>query len=392
MRISFVTDTYSPQPNGVATTLQQLVQGLRGLGNEVDVIRPGVLPCEEEGLKVPSIALPGYPEVRVGLPVRQLLQARWIRNRPDVIYVATESPLGSSAISAARRLELPVASGFHTNFQQYMGHYRLPLLERAAVRYLRHIHNRSTCTFVPSSDVIEQLRSDGFENLEQLPKGVDTGRFNPGKRNQSLRAEWGVTDSGGVVGLYVGRMAAEKNLPLAVRTFTELGKRIPDFRGVFVGGGPRLEALKNVHPEFIYAGTRFGEDLARYYASADLFVFPSLTETFGNVTLEAMASGLGVVAFDYAAAREHIENRVNGYTVPFGFEDEFVEAAVQAAMDPSLPGVRSSARVNSLEVDWNKVIRKFEQTLARLVEKDRDSAVDEYLASEEAATAASLSL
>ncbi len=369
MKITFVTDTYAPQPNGVATTLQRLVHGLRERGNEVDVIRPSVLACEEEGMKVPSVSLPGYREVRVGLPMRLVLQARWFRRRPDVIYVATETPLGASAIAAARSLDIPVASGFHTNFQQYMAHYQLPILERVTMRYLRHVHNRSHCTFVPSTDVIDQLASQGFENLELLPKGVDTRLFSPKRRDLLLRKRWGAGD-GAIVGLYVGRIAAEKNLPLIVKTFTELQRRFPDFRGVFVGDGPRLAELKERHPEFIYAGVRFGEDLARHYASADLFVFPSLTETFGNVTLEAMASGLGVVAFDYAAARQHIVDGENGYAVPFGDEEAFIEAAVAAARNPELSEVREKARKSARKVRWKKVVKRFEHRLKDLIRRE----------------------
>lgn len=369
MKITFVSDTYAPQPNGVATTLQRLVHGLRERGNDVDVIRPSILACDEEGMKVPSVSLPGYPEVRLGLPIRLVLQARWYRRRPDVIYVATETPLGASAITAARALRIPVASGFHTNFQQYMAHYQLPLLERATMRYLRHVHNRSNCTFVPSSEVIAELDRQGFENLELLPKGVDTRQFSPKKRNLLLRKQWGA-GAASPVGLYVGRMAAEKNLPLVVETFAELQRRFPDFRGVFVGDGPKLADLKARHPEFIYAGVLFGEDLASHYASADLFVFPSMTETFGNVTLEAMASGLAVVAFDYAAARQHIVNEENGFAVPFGEEKSFVDSAVGALRRDDLDEIRERARASARKVRWKKVVKRFEGRLKDLIRRE----------------------
>ncbi len=369
MKITFVTDTYAPQPNGVATTLHRLVEGLRERGNEVDVIRPAVLQCDEEGLRVPSVALPGYPEVRVGLPRRLALQARWHRRRPDVIYVATETPLGASAISAARALKIAVASGFHTNFQQYMAHYRVPLLERATMSYLRHVHNRSHCTFVPSRDVIDELDRQGFANLELLPKGVDTKLFSPKRRDPLLRKSWGAGEKS-PVGLYVGRMAAEKNLPLVAATFCELQKRFPDFKGVLVGDGPKLAEMRAAHPEFIHAGVRLGEDLARHYASADLFVFPSLTETFGNVTLEAMASGLKTVAFDYAAARQHIEHGVNGFSVPFGDEAAFIQTAVTAAGHPDSASIREAARASARRVRWKKVVKRFEQCLIDLIHRE----------------------
>lgn len=364
MRITFVTDTYSPQANGVATTLERLVKGLRERGNEVDVIRPAVLACDEEGLRVPSIGLPGYREVRFGFPIKLVLQARWHKTRPDVIYVATETPLGASAISAARALGIPAASGFHTNFQQYMAHYQLPLLEKATLSYLRHLHNRSSCTFVPSRDVIADLDSRGFENLELLPKGVDTKLFSPKKRSFALRQSWGARE-GSPVGLYVGRMAAEKNLPLVVKTFLEIQKRIPDFRGVFVGDGPRRDELKKEHPEFVYAGIRRGEELAEYYASADLFIFPSITETFGNVTLEGMASGLAVVAYDYAAARQHIKTGRNGFAVPFDDEEAFLATAIEVA-NSDLAIVRENARRSARKVRWKKVVKRFEKQLTQL--------------------------
>jgi len=369
MKVTFVTDTYVPQPNGVATTLHRLVTGLRELGHTVDVIRPAVLECDEEGIGVPSLSLPGYREVRVGLPMRLRLQARWYRNRPDVIYVATETPLGASAITAARTMGIPVASGFHTNFQQYLAHYQLPLLERAAVSYLRRVHNRSSSTFVPSRETIDDLESKGFENLHLLPKGVDTRLFNPKKRCALLRSQWGA-GSGSLVGLYVGRIAAEKNLDLIVQTFTEIAARFPDFKGVFVGDGPKLNELKAQHPEFIYAGVLRGDELARHYASADLFAFPSTTETFGNVTLEAMASGLAVLAYDYAAARQHIRDGQNGYVAPFDDSEAYLARAVEMTRDPKLASVREEARRSARKVRWKKVVKRFQKQLVEMIERD----------------------
>ncbi len=364
MKITFVTDTYSPQANGVATTLERLVNGLRDRGHAVDVVRPAVLACDEEGLEVPSFGLPGYREVRFGFPMRMVLQARWSKNRPDVIYVATETPLGASAISAARALGIPAASGFHTNFQQYVAHYRLPLLEKATMSYLRRVHNRSVCTFVPSHDVIDQLDARGFENLQLLPKGVDTRLFHPKKRSLTLRQSWGV-GSGGLVGIYVGRIAAEKNLPLVIEAFREIQKKIPDFKGVFVGDGPRLEEMKREHPDFIYTGVLRGEALAEHYASADMFLFPSITETFGNVTLEAMSSGLAVIAYDYAAARQHIRHGINGFVAPFDEREKYLALSVEAARH-DLTTIREEARASARKVRWKKVVKRFETQLSGL--------------------------
>ncbi len=373
MKITFVTDTYFPQANGVATTLERLVSGLRDRDHEVDVVRPAVLACDDEGLRVPSVAMPGYPDVRVGFPMRLILQNRWWKNRPDVIYVATESFLGSSAISAARALKIPCGTGFHTNFQQYMEHYKLPLLEKAARQYLKTVHNRSDRTFVPSHDVIDQLREWGFENLELLPKGVDTKKFSPKWRSVALRQQWRVGENS-VVGIYVGRIAAEKNLDLVVRSFLEIQKNVPDFRGVFVGDGPKLAQLREEHPEFIYAGKLQGEELSRWYASADLFLFPSITETFGNVTLEAMASGLSVVAYNYAAARRYISDGENGWIAPFNDDEAFVKASIRAAITNS-PSLRDEARKTARRIRWKKVVKHFEKSLRSMVDENFSSSL-----------------
>lgn len=372
MKVTFVTDTYAPHPNGVANTLESLVDGLRELGNIADIIRPAALGCEEPGLEVPSFFLPNYPEIRIGLPIRRRLRKRWQKDRPDVVYVATESPLGASAISAALALGIPVASGFHTNFQQYMSHYQMPLLERAATSYLRHFHNRSTATFAPTPEVVDQLRELGFRNLKLLPKGVDTDVFSPTKRDPILRSNWGAGDST-VVGIFVGRLAAEKNLPLALRAFSEIRKQIPDFIGVFVGSGPKFEEIKEQNPSFLFTGLLRGENLVRHYASSDLFVFPSLTETFGNVTLEAMASGLVVVAFDYAAAKQQIRDGENGFTVRFGDPDRFIEKAIEIARRPDLDSIRKNARACANKAGWEEIILRFQQDLMRMIEENRSN-------------------
>ncbi|MEM9282116.1 MAG: glycosyltransferase family 1 protein [Verrucomicrobiota bacterium] len=370
MKITFVTDTYPPQPNGVANSLQRLVEGLRKRNHEVDVIRPAALGSDEEGMEVPSVALPKYREIRVGIPMRFPLQVRWSRNPPDVIYSATPWPLGTSAIKAAHALGIPVASGFHTNFQRYMEHYEFSVLEKTTVKYLRRAHNRSDCTFVPTHDMIDELSKDGFRNLRVLPKGVDSKLFSPKRRDSALRGEWGAGENS-LVALYVGRIAAEKNLPLVIRTFIELEERIPDFRGVLVGDGPKAEELKKEHSEFIYPGLKFGEDLARYYASADLFVFPSTTETFGNVTLEALASGLIVVAYDYVAAHQHISDGINGYLAPLHDEEAFLSAAFAAVSGtaPAQTALRKEARKSARRVRWSKVVQGFERDLIELIEE-----------------------
>lgn len=366
MKISFVTDTYSPQLNGVATTLTSLVGGLRSLGHQVDVIIPSALSAPEETIRIPSVAFPRYPEVRIGLPAGAKLRSKWTNDRPDVIYVAIETPLGASAVSAARSLKIPVAAGFHTNFQHYMVHYQLKFLERATMPYLRWIHNRANLTFVPTLEMMVELEKRGIRNLVHLPRGVDTTLFSPSKRDHNVRSQWGADDSN-QVGIYVGRMAPEKNLPLVVKTFREIRNRNPEFIGVFVGEGPKLEELKIRYPEFIYTGKQRGEELAKSFASADMFIFPSLTETFGNVTLEAMSSGLAVLAFDHAGARQYIKDGRNGYKAPFADESAFIAKAFELLADSQREVVRQAARDTALELRWDTVVEDFQNHLTTMM-------------------------
>lgn len=366
MKVTFVSDTYAPQANGVARTLERLVLGLRERNHEVDVIRPAVLASDESGLGVRSFPLPGYDGLHVGFSSTFELTDRWKLNRPDVIYVATETPLGIAAIMAARDLRIPVVTGFHTNFQQYLSYYRLPGLEPLATAYLRTIHNWSLRTYVPCADVLQELEAQGFDNLALLPKGVDTRFFNPAKRDAHLRREWGVGDHE-TVGLYVGRMAPEKNLSLVAQAFTQMRELSPGFKGVFVGDGPQRAELEKQYPEFIFAGCRTGEDLARHYASADTFVFASTTETFGNVVLEAIASGLVTVAYRYAAAREHLVDGKNGFTAPLDDEEAFLDRCRHALDRRHWGDIRENARQTARQVSWSRVIDDFQFSLRELI-------------------------
>jgi glycosyltransferase involved in cell wall biosynthesis len=265
-----------------------------------------------------------------------------------------------------------VVSGFHTNFDSYMQDYKVPMLKEIAGGYLKNLHNRTAATFAPSPDVIARLRETGFKETRLLGRGVDTVLFDPAKRSPTLRREWGAADERTTVGLYVGRVAPEKNLPLALESAAAL--RISesaagrDFRMVVVGDGPKREELAKAHPGVLFAGTRTGDELAGVFASADLFLFPSTTETFGNVILEAMASGLVTVAFDYAAASLHLRDGQNGFAVaPVGDAPAFLAASQRAADRSRWPEIRAEARRTSLSISWDAVADQFERDLLELL-------------------------
>ncbi len=306
--IALITETFPPEINGVANILERLVDGLRARGHRLQLVRPRQSSDDGRNSDDPLLltrgwSLPGYPGLQWGQPSLHKLLRRWNRQRPDVLYIATEGPLGLSALRAARRLQIPVVSGFHSNVQQHTGQYGIALLTRALTNYLRWFHNRSQMTLVPSTSQLIELQRRGFERLELLARGVDGQLFHPAKRCNSLRMSWGLAESDSAI-LHVGRLAAEKNLALLVKSFRSLQQAHPQQRLklILVGDGPQRTSLQQQLPEAVFCGLQRGEALAAHYASGDLLVFPSLSETFANVVLEALASGLAVVAFDQAAA------------------------------------------------------------------------------------------
>lgn len=379
LTVALVTETYPPEVNGVAMTLGRLAAGLRQRGHRVQVVRPRqrneakTLPTDanddQTDLLVPGLPIPFYPGLRFGLPNADSLIHHWRRQRPDIVHIATEGPLGSSALTAARRLGLPVSSGFHTNFDAYCRHYGFAWLRRPIAAHLRGFHNRTDATMAPTQSMADELRRGGYQNVSVVSRGVDVGLFYPGRRAEALRREWGAGPDDLVL-IYVGRLAPEKNLGLAIRAFEALRCQQPGAKMVFVGDGPSRAGLATGHrdPAYIFCGARHGEDLAAHYASADIFLFPSLTETFGNVTVEALASGLGVVAYDCAAAGDLIDDGLNGCLAPPGDEAAFIAAASRLAQQPQLLAqVRNLAQGAVAPLAWDRVHERFSSLLWQVV-------------------------
>jgi glycosyltransferase involved in cell wall biosynthesis len=371
MRVAIVTETYLPEINGVALTVAALAHGLGAAGHSVQVIRPRQPQSQpdrgvDDTVLVRGIGLPMYPGLRLGLPCTRRLRALWKSEQPAVVYIATEGPLGRSALRAAQDLGIAACTGFHTRFDDFARHYRLGFIAPAVFGYLRRFHRRSDATLVPTAELREFLERERFGNVMLLRRAVDTALFAPQRRDDALRSRWGLQADGFAV-IHVGRIASEKNLALAVRAFRAIQKERPNACFVLVGDGPARAALQRNNPDFHFCGMQRGEALARHYASADLFLFPSLTETFGNVTVEALASGVPIVAFDYGAAREHVDEDC-GRRVPFGDEAGFVDAAVALVRTPALTGeMRQAARHAVATLDPQTVTANFAALLTALV-------------------------
>ncbi|WP_018992745.1 glycosyltransferase family 4 protein [Aromatoleum toluclasticum] len=385
LRIALVTETWAPEINGVAMTLGRMVDGLIARGHRVQLVRPRQALSDRaadgpgfEEVLAHGMKIPNYDGLRFGLPARTRLFRLWSRQRPDLVHVATEGPLGWSAVSASIRLGIPVTSDFHTNFDSYSAHYGVGWLERPVAAWLKRMHNRTAVTFVPTRAMAQDLRARGYRSVEVVARGVDTDMFNPARRSAALREAWGAGADDPVV-VWVGRVAPEKNLPLVLEAFAAIRRRRPAARLVIVGDGPLRKALQEGNPDVVFAGARRGGDLAAHYASGDLFLFPSLSETWGNVTLEAMASGLCVVAYDCAAAAEVISSGGDGMLVRPGAATAFVAESVVAASDGELRArIALAARKRSESLEWERINDRFANLLQRVVD-EAQSALPDFL-------------
>ena len=379
MRVTIVTETYYPQVNGVSRTLGQLVRHLTEAGDEVQLVHPdyGVEPKEQGTLLVRAWPLPFYKELRLPLPPFGRIHRRIDEFRPDLIHIATEATLGLSLLGHARRRNIPVVSSFHTNFDQYSNHYRVGWAKGTIWRYLRWFHNRTLETYVPSLTTIAELEERGFERLVLWPRGVDSHLFRPDRPGRArIRAELGFAPDDVVLG-YVSRMAVEKNVAYLVEAFERVAAVRPNARFLLVGDGPAradLESRIGGHARFV--GYRSGDDLADHYAAADVFAFSSLTETFGNVILEAMASGLPVVALRAGGVGNIVLPGVNGFLLePDQSPERFAATLIELVDDAALrQRLAQSARNFALGKSWDAVMellrQRYEQVISETSPRD----------------------
>lgn len=381
MRIAYVTETFPPEINGVSLTAERTLRYLRDAGHQVQLLRPrqpGEARADNrDEWRTPGGPIPMYPALRWGRCSVGDLQRRWRRHggsvMPELVHVATPGPLAWSALRAARSMGIATSADFRTNFHAYSHHYGLGWLGPLVLAGLRRMHRLADATFVPTAELAAELQGAGFERLHVAGRGVDAERFSPAWRDDWLRREWHARATDPVL-LYVGRLAAEKNVGLALQTFERLRRAHRGVQMVVVGDGPSRRRLEAAHPRARFVGALRGSELARHYASADVFLFPSRTETFGNVTLEALASGLAVVAFDTAAAGQHLRHGVNGWLVPMqrgqpaAEQREAFLATAQRALATAHPTspLRWEARQTARQCDWASVLAPFEQRLRAL--------------------------
>lgn len=362
MKIALFTDTYPGDVNGVAKTLGRLVAHTVERGHEVVLVTPRVSerpdPVAAAHRQLPGVPVPMYPELQLARGLdgkgRRMLETF----RPEVVHVATESTVGFSGRRWAMRRRIPLVTSFHTNFPAYLPDYHMGSLEPLVWRYLRWFHGRSATTFCPSRDTLDMLQGRGFHaRLKVWGRGVDTELFSPERRSREVRER--IAPGADRILVYVGRLAVEKRvdflLDAFVRVRESLGGRIAL---VFVGDGPagnRLRARGEAGVHF--TGFLRGEPLAEAFAAADLFVFASDTETFGNVVLEAISSGLATVAVDRGGVTESVIPGRTGVLVPPGEVEAFAAACIDLIRDDERRrALAEGARSEALTRRWDEVL------------------------------------
>ncbi len=365
LRVAFVASSYNYIKDGVALTLNRLVAHLEQQGVEVLVFAPvGKVPAfAHHGtiIPVPSMSLPPRPEYRLAFGLDRQAVERLRAFRPDLIHIALAPDfLGYSALKLAQSLNIPVVASYHTRFETYLKHYWYAAGLTGLVRsYLRRSYGVCREVYVPSLSMIEALLADGFRNnLKLWPRGVDTAHFNPVKRSVSWRTKHGIGENELVV-VFISRLVREKRLDTLVAALRHLEEGRIAHRSVIVGDGPERAVLERQLPHTVFTGFLEGEELAEAYASSDIFVFPSETETFGNVTLEAMASGLPCICADATGSRSLVMHGRTGYLAKPGSAQEFADHIAALARDPELRRrMAAAARERSLEFSWDEAMAR----------------------------------
>lgn len=367
LRVALVTSSYNFIADGVALTLNRLVGWLLAHGVEVKIFAPtgpqAALAHEGELISVPSVALPGRPEYRLAFGLGPKARRALLDFKPDLIHIAVPDLLGLAALKLAQKHNIPAVASYHTRYETYLKHYwYLRGLENSLKRYLRWFYGAMREVYVPSPSTREALLADGLrDNFKPWPRGIDTARFDPAKRSLDWRKAHNIR-ADEIVVLHVSRLVREKRLD----TLTEALRRIDlPYRAVIVGDGPDRPFAEQAVPKAIFTGFLEGEELATAYASSDIFLFPSDSESFGNVTLEAMASGLPCICANATGSRSLVVAGETGYLAPASNPSAFAELIMRLIEDPPLRRRMGDAgRARALTFSWD-------ETLARILDHYR---------------------
>lgn len=360
-RIALFSGAYNHIADGVSRTLNRLVGHLLETGFDVRVFAPTVATPQVRHVgtlvPVPSLALPGRPDYRFSLGITPSIRRELDAFRPDLYHIATPDFLGFQALRRGRRLGIPVVASYHTHFASYLRYYRLSMLEPIVWRYLRWFYGKCEHVYVPSKSMVDVLEENGISRGVKLwERGVETDVFAPEQRSLEWRRSLGFGDDDVVIS-YVSRLVWEKGLRRMADVLHRLEKRGARFRTLIVGDGPARDELQSLLPDAVFTGYLEGEALATAYASSDVFLFPSDTETFGNATLEAMSCGVPTVCARATGSRTLVDEGRTGFLVPTEDADAFADRLHELVADADKRAdFGRSARLAAQHYDWDAVM------------------------------------
>ncbi|MDI6401572.1 glycosyltransferase family 1 protein [Balneolaceae bacterium ANBcel3] len=359
-RIAIFTGNYNHIRDGVSHTLNRLVAYLESRGIDVMVFGPWTPEpaIQHEGTFVPvySISAPGRPEYRVSLGFPETEKKVLEDFNPDIIQISTPDLLGYLALRYAQKKNIPVVSSYHTHFSSYLKYYKLSFMEKWLWKYLFWFYSKCEHLYIPSPSILQDLKDMHIPcELRIWSRGVDTSLFSPEKRDMKWRRSLGISDEDKVVA-FVSRLVWEKNLEQVARTMQGLVRKNPSVKTLIIGDGPARPDLQERLPDTIFTGHLEGESIAKAYASSDLFFFPSDTESFGNVTLEAMSCGLPAVVADAAGSRSLVDEGVTGYKVQAKDTNTFIRYLDELARDDQkAQAMGKASREKAMKYDWDRV-------------------------------------
>lgn len=362
-RVAIFTGNYNHIQDGVSLTLNRLVAYLESEGVPVIVFGPTVenpaIDHEGEFVPVPSVPVPGRSEYRITVGFPESAQKRLREFDPTLIHLATPDVLGFRAMRWAQANNIQIVASYHTHFTSYLKYYNLDMLKLLGWKYLEWFYSQCKHIYVPSPSMANELNEEGIdEGIRIWARGVNTDEFNPKFRDMEWRRSIGIEDSDKVVS-FVSRLVWEKNLQTYVDTVKRLRQKYESIKPMIVGDGPAKKELEHMLPEAHFTGFVTGDELSRAYASSDVFLFPSETETFGNVTLEAMSSGLPCVVADATGSRSLVESGVNGFLAAPRDTKEFARCVTKILKDESIQeSMGKAARQKALAYSWENVNKK----------------------------------
>lgn len=360
LKVAIFTGNYNHIRDGVSLTLNRLVTYLLANGVEVLVLGPTIKnpPIEHAGefVPVPSISLPGRSEYRFSVSFPQKARKKVEEFDPDIVHIATPDLLGYKALKWAKKLNKPIVSSYHTHFSSYLKYYNIGFLEPFLWKYLIRFYEKCRHVYVPSESMAQLLRERQIQTDFRIwARGIEKGKFGPIYRDETWRQDCGFA-AGDIVITFVSRLVWEKNLKTYANVVNKLSEKYQNVKALIVGDGPAMQGMKEMMPDAYFTGFQTGSTLAKCYASGDLFFFPSDTETFGNVTLEAMASGLPAVVADATGSRSLVDHGENGYVIPVERTDKFYKLIENLIVDKDLRKRMSiSAIKKAAEFRWEAV-------------------------------------